>query len=100
MALDCAQARDGIRVNSVHPGIIATPIWAKMAPGGANAPPEPHQLAETPVPTGQAGEAEDVAHAILFLASDASRYVTGSELVIDGGISAGQWHARASVVLS
>ena len=42
MALDCAQVRDGIRVNSVHPGIIATPIWAKMAPGGlTTGDPEP-----------------------------------------------------------
>jgi NAD(P)-dependent dehydrogenase (short-subunit alcohol dehydrogenase family) len=100
MALDCAQARDGIRVNSVHPGIIATPIWSKVAPGGANAPLDPRQFAQTSVPIGQAGEAEDVANAILFLASDASRYVTGSELVIDGGITAGQWHARAPVFRS
>ena len=41
MALECAIARDRIRVNSVHPGVIATPIWAKMPPGGVNAPMEP-----------------------------------------------------------
>jgi NAD(P)-dependent dehydrogenase (short-subunit alcohol dehydrogenase family) len=90
MALECAQARDGIRVNSVHPGIIATPIWTKLPPGGANAPLDPYRIAETTVPIGKAGEATDIANGILFLASDASSHMTGSELVIDGGITAGR----------
>jgi NAD(P)-dependent dehydrogenase (short-subunit alcohol dehydrogenase family) len=90
MALECAQARDGIRVNSVHPGIIVTPIWTKMPPGGANAPLDPYRIAENSVPIGQAGEAADIANGILFLASDASSHMTGSELVIDGGITAGR----------
>jgi NAD(P)-dependent dehydrogenase (short-subunit alcohol dehydrogenase family) len=90
MALECAQARDGIRVNSVHPGIIATPIWTKMPPGGANAALDPYRIAENSVPIGQAGEATDIANGILFLASDASSHMTGSELVIDGGITAGR----------
>lgn len=90
MALECAQARDGIRVNSVHPGIIATPIWSKLPPDGANAGLDPCRIAEATVPIGKAGEAEDIANGILFLASDASSHMTGSELVIDGGITAGR----------
>lgn len=89
MALECAQARDGIRVNSVHPGIIDTAIWGKLPPG-ANAPLDPNKIAEATVPLGKAGQAEDVANGILFLASDASSHITGSELVIDGGMTAGR----------
>ena len=89
MALECAQARDGIRVNSVHPGIIDTPIWTKL-PVGANAPLDPKLIAAASVPLGEAGTPEDVANGVLFLASDASRHVTGSELVIDGGMTAGR----------
>jgi NAD(P)-dependent dehydrogenase (short-subunit alcohol dehydrogenase family) len=90
MALECALARDGIRVNSVHPGVIATPIWTKMPAGGANAPMDPYRIGENMVPIGNAGEAEDIANGILFLASDASAHMTGSELVIDGGMTAGR----------
>jgi NAD(P)-dependent dehydrogenase (short-subunit alcohol dehydrogenase family) len=99
LALECAGARDGIRVNSIHPGIIATPIWEKIPAGmggGRNAPIDPHALASTSVPIGVASEARDIAEGVLWLASDASRHVTGSELVIDGGMMAG----RASSLVS
>jgi len=89
VALECAVARDGIRVNSVHPGIIVTAIWDKL-PGRSNAPLDPHKIGESTVPMGHAGEAADIANGILFLASDASSHMTGSELVIDGGITAGR----------
>jgi NAD(P)-dependent dehydrogenase (short-subunit alcohol dehydrogenase family) len=89
MALECAQANDRIRVNSVHPGIIDTPIWTKLPPG-ANAPLDPQAIAAAVVPLGEAGRPEDVADGILFLASEASRHITGSELVIDGGMTAGR----------
>ena len=89
LALECATARDNIRVNSVHPGIIDTPIWTKLPPG-ANAPLDPHKVAEMSVPLGVAGQAEDIANGVLFLCSDASRHMTGSELVIDGGMTAGR----------
>jgi NAD(P)-dependent dehydrogenase (short-subunit alcohol dehydrogenase family) len=89
MALECAQANDRIRVNSVHPGIIDTPIWTKLPPG-ANAPLDPQAIAASVVPLGEAGRPEDVADGILFLASDASRHITGSELIIDGGMTAGR----------
>src|SRR6201995_4613723 len=89
MALECAQARDGIRVNSVHPGIIATPIWTKL-PAGANVPLDPEKIGPATVPLGKAGQAEEIANGILFLASDQSSHMTGSELVIDGGMTAGR----------
>ncbi len=89
IAMECAQANDGIRVNSVHPGIIATPIWGKL-PIGQNQPIDPYAVAEAMVPLGKAGEAQEIANGILFLASDLSSHMTGSELVIDGGMTAGR----------
>jgi NAD(P)-dependent dehydrogenase (short-subunit alcohol dehydrogenase family) len=89
MALECAQARDNIRVNSVHPGVIDTPSWSRPAPDAA-APVDAKSMAAAEVPLGEAGLADDVANGVLFLASDASRYITGSELVIDGGMTAGR----------
>jgi NAD(P)-dependent dehydrogenase (short-subunit alcohol dehydrogenase family) len=90
VALECAEAKDGVRVNSVHPGIIETPIWRAIinpdAPG-ANAPPDLDALSTMAVPLGVKGLPEDIANAVLWLASDESRYVTGAELVIDGGYS-------------
>jgi 3alpha(or 20beta)-hydroxysteroid dehydrogenase len=84
---------DGIRVNSVHPGIIDTPIWGKIPTGaqgsGRNAPIDPEERAKLATPLGYAGQARDIANGVLYLASDASRYVTGTELVIDGGMNAG-----------
>ena len=93
IAMECATFGDGIRVNSVHPGFIDTPIWGKIpneaAGGGQNAPIDPGELAKIATPLGRAGEAAEVAQGVLYLASDASRYVTGTELVIDGGMNAG-----------
>ena len=97
VAMECAAAGDGIRVNSVHPGIIDTPIWGKidaggilqaMAPEGTNVPPA-DAIAAAGTPLGFAGRPADIADGIVFLACDESRYMTGTELVIDGG-----WTAR------
>jgi NAD(P)-dependent dehydrogenase (short-subunit alcohol dehydrogenase family) len=92
VAMECAAAGDKIRVNSVHPGIIDTPIWGKLpqsAGRGANAPIDPHERARAVVPIGVAGSAQDIANGVLFLASDVSSHMTGSELVIDGGLTSG-----------
>ncbi len=92
VALECAAAKDGVRVNSVHPGIIETPIWLDIMNAredGANAPPDLDALTSVSVPVGVKGFPQDIANGVLWLASDDSRYVTGSELVIDGGFTAG-----------
>lgn len=93
IAMECASIGDGIRVNSVHPGIIDTPIWGKIpteaSGGGRNAPIDPEERARLAAPLGRAGHAMEIASGVLYLASDASSYVTGTELVIDGGMYAG-----------
>ena len=93
IAIECASFGDGVRVNSVHPGIIDTPIWGKFpAPAaghGHNAPIDPDERARMATPLGRAGHAMEIAQGVLYLASDASSYVTGTELVIDGGMNAG-----------
>jgi NAD(P)-dependent dehydrogenase (short-subunit alcohol dehydrogenase family) len=100
VAMECASFGDGIRVNSVHPGIIDTPIWGKIPAGGAssgqNAPIDFEQMAKLAAPLGRAGQAREIAQGVLYLASDASSYVTGSELVIDGGMFAGTVARRPS----
>ncbi len=73
-----AYAAAGIRVNSLHPGIIATPLVTQQ-PDGANAA----VIAATPL--GRMGRPEEIANGALFLASDESSFMTGAELVLDGG---------------
>ena len=84
-------AKDKIRVNSVHPGIIETPIWDAILPGGeaGRNSGDLNKRAAASVPTGVLGQPQDIANGILFLASDQSSYMTGSELVIDAGVTAG-----------
>jgi NAD(P)-dependent dehydrogenase (short-subunit alcohol dehydrogenase family) len=84
VAMECAWARDNIRVNTIHPGIIDTPIWSNLPTGI-----DPRELGKAVVPIGRAGTAQDVANGVLFLSSDASSYMTGAEFVIDGGFTAG-----------
>jgi NAD(P)-dependent dehydrogenase (short-subunit alcohol dehydrogenase family) len=90
VASECASAKDGIRVNSVHPGLIETPIWiaiAGMGQPGANAPPDLDAMSANAVPLGVKGVPQDIANGVVWLASEQSRYVTGQELVIDGGLT-------------
>jgi NAD(P)-dependent dehydrogenase (short-subunit alcohol dehydrogenase family) len=75
--------KEGIRVNSVHPGLMPP-----MRTSGRTADPETRAKTLKGVPMGRAGEVDEVAYAILFLASDESSYVTGAELVVDGGWTA------------
>ena len=91
VALECAQSRWPIRVNSVHPGVIDTPIWTKFDRKSLEEGEDvmdPDSMAELIVPTGELGYPIDIANGVLYLASDESRYVTGTELVIDGGLTA------------
>ncbi|MGH7890163.1 MAG: SDR family NAD(P)-dependent oxidoreductase, partial [Thermodesulfobacteriota bacterium] len=86
MALD--HAKQGIRVNSICPGYIKT----KMDPEFIGNPPDAEEqldkLAESVVPIPRRAEPLEVSHLVLYLASDESRYVTGSDFVIDGGWTA------------
>jgi NAD(P)-dependent dehydrogenase (short-subunit alcohol dehydrogenase family) len=93
-------AADKIRCNSVHPGIIDTPIWTKIdqgglqqtmdalgaQPGSNSVPVDAIAMVNTPLQ--RPGQPEEIAAGIVFLASDESSFVTGSELVIDGGWTA------------
>ena len=76
-------AKENIRVNSIHPGPIATPMTAE-----GRADPERVALTAERTPLGRYGEPAEVANAVLFLASDEASYVTGSEIVVDGGYTA------------
>ena len=80
VALECAALGNGVRANSIHPGHIVTPLTAP-----AHADEATHRMLLADIPIGRMGTAEEVADAILFLASDRSRYMTGAELVVDGG---------------
>lgn len=81
-------APDGIRVNSLHPGYIWTPMVENhLRNSGADVEAGKAGLAQLH-PIGKLGEADDIAYGILYLASDESKFVTGSELVIDGGYTA------------
>ena len=75
-------AKEKIRVNSIHPGVITT----KMVTEGIDL--ESRKMFELATPLGREGSAEEVAYGALFLASDESSYMTGAELVIDGGYTA------------
>jgi 3(or 17)beta-hydroxysteroid dehydrogenase len=87
VAQQCAEKGYAIRCNSVHPGGVDTPIfnplWQMMGREQGKA------LIGSRHPLGHMGEPEDIAEAVLYLASDRSRFVTGSELVADGGITSG-----------
>jgi NAD(P)-dependent dehydrogenase (short-subunit alcohol dehydrogenase family) len=79
-----AYAREGIRANSIHPGVIETPMTTPNLLSNEEA----RQRSIARHPLGRVGQPEDVAYGALFLASDESSFMTGSELVIDGGLSA------------
>jgi len=86
VALHCARAGNNIRSNSIHPVFVDTPILDGMARGGDRE--ETLRKLGRQIPLGRVAEPDDIAYAVLYLASDESKFVTGSELKIDGGISA------------
>ncbi|GAG72191.1 unnamed protein product, partial [marine sediment metagenome] len=86
MALD--HVKDGIRINAVCPGEVNTPMLASERP----TPPTPEdlqKLAEETVPMGRLAEPIEIARVVLFLASDAASYMTGSLVTVDAGYTAG-----------
>ena len=88
VALYCTEHGYPIRCNSIHPAAIMTPMWDAMLGEGKQRKKLIEDI-EKGIPMGRFGEPEDVAYGILYLASDESKYVTGTELTIDGGILAG-----------
>ncbi|SDR25508.1 NAD(P)-dependent dehydrogenase, short-chain alcohol dehydrogenase family [Rhizobiales bacterium GAS191] len=87
IALHCARQGYGIRCNSVHPTFIDTPMVQGMF-ASLGGPDEAREKLGRQIPLGSIGEPDDVAHAIVYLASDESKLMTGAELVLDGGLSA------------
>jgi NAD(P)-dependent dehydrogenase (short-subunit alcohol dehydrogenase family) len=88
VAMECAAEGDGIRVNTVHPGVIDTPIWTKLSgSGGRNVPIDPNEVAKAGVSLGRVGQAQDIAIGVLSRASEASNSMTGAYFVIDGGMT-------------
>jgi NAD(P)-dependent dehydrogenase (short-subunit alcohol dehydrogenase family) len=80
--------KDKIRVNSIHPGYIRTGCLGDAPPqSDASAPQNAYDKLQ---PMGHVGEADDIAYGIVYLASDESRFITASQLVIDGGIYGGR----------
>lgn len=88
VALYCAQNGYDIRCNSIHPAAIYTPMWDAMLGEGSEREDVITAISKD-IPLGYMGDVMDVAYAALYLASDESKYVTGTELTIDGGILAG-----------
>lgn len=96
IALECAGLRNKVRVNSIHPGFVDTPALRKHIDDAARAghgrgmeTTDPHEIAKNAVPIGVACLPEEVGEMVCYLASDGARHVTGAELVIDGGMTAG-----------
>jgi NAD(P)-dependent dehydrogenase (short-subunit alcohol dehydrogenase family) len=82
--------RDGIRVNAISPGTVRTPIWSERL----KTDPDAFDRLASWYPLGRVGEPDDVAEAALFLASDRAAWITGVNLPVDGGLTAGRFHMQ------
>jgi len=87
-AVHLAKEGTGIRVNTIHPGVIETPL-IEGAINGAPDPDAARSMLEGIAPMGRLGQMEEIVSLLVYLGSDESRFMTGSELVIDGGSTAG-----------
>jgi len=83
-------AKHGVRVNALLPGTILTPFVEGYLAASYDDPEEGRPAIRSRQLTGDLGRAEDVAHAALYLASDEARFVMGSGLIVDGGLTAGK----------
>jgi NAD(P)-dependent dehydrogenase (short-subunit alcohol dehydrogenase family) len=96
VALYCAQQGLRIRCNSVHPAAIMTPMWDAMLGDGPDRV-EQEEAFVRDTPLRRFGTADEVAYAVVYLASDESTYTTGAELVLDGGLLAGSAAAPGAI---
>ena len=87
VAVHCGERGLGIRCNSIHPGYMRTPMLQSRFDALAD-PSEVEQRLIAHHPIGRLGDADDVAHMVVYLASDESKFVTGAEMVVDGGFTA------------
>lgn len=81
-------ARDKIRVNSIHPGFIWTPLVEQLANESPEGPEQFRAALDARHPIGHVGDPDDIAYGAIYLASEEAKFVTGSELMIDGGYTA------------
>jgi 3(or 17)beta-hydroxysteroid dehydrogenase len=88
MALCCAGRGFNVRVNSIHPGFINTPLLQRAMQRRFATEAEGLAVYNALQPVGRLGEPEDIGYGILYLASDEAKFVSGFELVIDGGFAA------------
>ena len=88
--MECARAGQKVRVNSVHPGIINTKMMTDAAEqmAGASGANDVMERFKSFHPMGRMGRDIDIANAVAFLASDKAAFMTGSEVVVDGGMTA------------
>lgn len=88
VAVHCAKAKLNIRCNTIHPGVVETPLIL----GAIDSAPDPlaaRAMLESVSPMGRLARSEEIVSLVIYLASDAARFITGAELVIDGGSTAG-----------
>ena len=89
IALHCARQKYNIRCNSLHPTFIKTPLLKRFSDAVGGDEEKAYDTLRSLIPLGEILDPIDVTHAVIYLASDESRMMTGSEFVIDGGLTCG-----------